>query len=298
VQYRADSLGLVGQVTTIFRELVHERLGLFYAPAQFDQVADRLAPLVVERGLGSFMDYYYLLKYSDDEAEWGRVMDALSVPETYFWRENDQLRAMVDFVVPALTEALHGRPLDIWSVPCASGEEPLTLAMMLEEARWFDRAPIQIVGSDASRAAVARAERGRYGPRAFRNLSPALRDKYFTPDGDHWLVDPALRGRVAYDIVNLVAPDDVARHAAAPIVFCRNVFIYFSEQSIRRTLDAMIQHMPDPAYLCIGASESLLRLRTAFSLEEIGGAFVYVKGKHAVKRPPAPVPAQQTRGSE
>ena len=95
MQYRADALGLVGQVTTIFRELVHERLGLFYEAAQFDQVADRLAPLVVERGLASFMDYYYLLKYSDDEAEWGRVMDALSVPETYFWRESDQLRAMV-----------------------------------------------------------------------------------------------------------------------------------------------------------------------------------------------------------
>ena len=293
MQYRADALGLVGQVTTIFRELVHERLGLFYEAAQFDQVADRLAPLVVERGLGSFMDYYYLLKYSDDEAEWGRVMDALSVPETYFWRESDQLRAMVGDVVPALTEELRGRPLQIWSVPCASGEEPLTLAMMLEEARWFDRAPIQILGSDASRAAVARAERGRYGPRAFRNLSPELREKYFTPDGDQWIVHPGLRRRVEYDVVNLVVPDEVARHASAPIVFCRNVFIYFSEQSIRRTLDAMMQHMPDPAYLCVGASESLLRLRTALSLEEIGGAFVYVKGKHAAKRSPSSVPAQR-----
>jgi chemotaxis protein methyltransferase CheR len=293
MQYRADALGLVGQVTTIFRELVHERLGLFYEAAQFDQVADRLAPLVVERGLGSFMDYYYLLKYSDDEAEWGRVMDALSVPETYFWRESDQLRAMVGNVVPVLAEELRGRPLEIWSVPCASGEEPLTLAMMLEEARWFDRAPIQILGSDASRAAVARAERGRYGPRAFRNLSPELREKYFTPDGDQWIVHPGLRRRVEYDVVNLVVPDEVARHASAPIVFCRNVFIYFSEQSIRRTLDAMMQHMPDPAYLCVGASESLLRLRTALSLEEIGGAFVYVKGKHAAKQSPSSVPAQR-----
>ena len=169
MQYRADALGLVGQVTTIFRELVHERLGLFYEAAQFDQVADRLAPLVVERGLASFMDYYYLLKYSDDEAEWGRVMDALAVPETYFWRESDQLRAMVEHVVPVLTEELRGRPLHIWSVPCAGGEEPLTLAMMLEEARWFDRAPIQILGSDASRAAVARAEGGRGRPPPVRD---------------------------------------------------------------------------------------------------------------------------------
>jgi chemotaxis protein methyltransferase CheR len=169
----------------------------------------------------------------------------------------------------------------------------LTLAMMLEEARWFDRAPIEIFGSDASRAAVGRAERGRYGPRAFRNLSPALREKYFTQDGDHWIVDPGLRRRVSYDVVNLVAPDEVARHADAPIVFCRNVFIYFSEQSIRRTLDAMSRHMPDPAYLCVGASESLLRLRSAFDLEEIGGAFMYVKGKDAAQRLSSSVRTQQ-----
>ncbi len=64
MQYRADSLGLSGSVTTIFRDLIHEHLGLMYEPHQFDQVADRLAPLVLARGLGSFMDYYYVLKYS------------------------------------------------------------------------------------------------------------------------------------------------------------------------------------------------------------------------------------------
>jgi len=277
MQYRAESLGLAGQVTTILRDLVHERLGLFYDPNHFDQLADRVAPLIVARGLGSFLDYYYLLKYSGDAAEWGRVMDALAIQETYFWREIDQLRAIVDHVIPALTDELRGSPLRIWSVPCATGEEPLTWAMLLEEGGWFTRAPIEILASDASRAAIARAEAGRYGARAFRNLPPALRDKYFTADGDRWVVVPNLQRRVAYDVVNLVAPDEVARHAAAPIICCRNVFIYFSDRSIRRTLDAFAAGMPEPAYLCVGASESLLRLGSAFDLQEIGGAFVYAK---------------------
>src|SRR6185295_19163818 len=203
--------GLAGHVTTILRDLVHERLGLFYETNQFDQLADRLAPLVVARGLGSFMDYYYLLKYSDEADEWGRVMDALAVQETYFWREIDQIRAVVDQVVPKLTAGLAGRPLRIWSAPCATGEEPLTLAMMLEESGWFARAPIEIIGSDASRAAIAKAVVGRYGARAFRNLAPALREKYFTAAGDHWLVVPELQRRVSYDVVNLVAEDEVAR---------------------------------------------------------------------------------------
>src|SRR5204862_720320 len=98
------------------------------------------------------------------------------------------------------------------SAPCATGEEPLTLAMVLEESQWFARAPIEIIGSDASRAAIERAVQGRYGARAFRNLAPALREKYFTPAGDHWVVASGLRRHISYDVVNLVAPDDVARH--------------------------------------------------------------------------------------
>lgn len=277
MQFRAESLGLAGHVTTILRELVHERLGLFYDTSHFDQLADRLAPLVVARGLGSFMDYYYLLKYSDDGDEWGRVMDALAVQETYFWREIDQIRAAVAHLVPKLTDDLRGRPLRIWSAPCATGEEPLTLAMVLQEDGWFGRAPIEIIGSDASRAAIAKAALGRYGPRAFRNLAPALREQYFKPAGDQWVVVPELQRRVSYDVVNLVAADEVARYANAPIIFCRNVFIYFSDHSIRRTVETFAQSMPDPAYLCVGACESLLRLRTPFDLREIGGAFVYVK---------------------
>ena len=277
MQFRAESLGLAGHVTTILRDLVHERLGLFYEPSHFDQLADRVAPLIVARGLGSFMDYYYLLKYSEDADEWSRVMDALAIQETYFWREIDQLRAIVDHVIPKLVDELRGRPLRIWSVPCATGEEPLTLAMLLQEGGWFARAPIEILASDASRAAIARATLGRYRSRAFRNLAPALRDKYFTADGDQWVVAQELQRRVSYDVVNLVARDEVARHASAPIIFCRNVFIYFSDRSIQRALETFAEFMPEPAFLCVGASESLLRLGSPFQLQELGGAFVYTK---------------------
>lgn len=274
MQYRADSLGLTGGVTQILRDLIHERLGLYYEPAQFDAVADRLAPLLVQRGLASFMDYYYLLKYSEEPAEWEKVMDALAVQETYFWREIDQLRAVVNCIVPELAR---DRELTIWSIPCASGEEPLTLAMLLSEAGWFDRLPIRILGSDASPAAIGRARTGLYGERAFRNLPAAMREKYFAAAGDRWKVSSPLHQRVSYDIVNLVSEPDVLRHASAPVVFCRNVFIYFSERSIRRALGVFERAMPEPSYLCVGASESLLRRTTTFELQEIGGAFVYVK---------------------
>lgn len=275
MHFRSDSLGLAGSVTSILRDLIHERLGLTYQPEAFAQVADRLAPLVVARGFGSFMDYYYLLKYGSEPEEWLRVMDALSVRETYFWREIDQLHAIVDCLVPQLVRAAADTPVRIWSIPCASGEEPLTLAMLLEEAGWFDRADIRISGSDASPAAIERARAGRYRERSFRNLSPDRRARYFTRDGDEWAIAPGLHARVQYDVVNLMDAAAVAEHAQAPIVVCRNLFIYFSERSMMRAIDAFARAMPRPGYLCLATSESLLRLKTPFELREIGGAFVY-----------------------
>jgi chemotaxis protein methyltransferase CheR len=274
---QAESLGLSSSAVPLLADLVHERLGLHFEPHRHDVLADRLAPLVIERGFESFLDYYYLLKYDADAAgDWRLVMDALSVTETYFWREIDQLRAVVDHLVPALAAA--GGPVRIWSVPCATGEEPLTLAMLLEERGWFDRAPIEIHASDASAAALDKARAGRFRERSFRTLPPALRDRYFTRDGDAWVVDPALHRRVrSWSVVNLLCDGDVVPQARVPIIVCRNVFIYFSSAAVARVVGAFARAMPPRAYLCVGASESLLKLQTPFALEEIGGSFVYVK---------------------
>src|SRR4051812_10198090 len=127
-----DGLGLSSSALPLLRDLVHERTGLFYENPRLEMLADRLSPLVVERHFDSFLDYYYLLKYDAGAAdEWTRVMDALSVPETYFWREIDQIRAVAREIVPTLLARPAAEPVRIWSVPCATGEEPLTIAMAL-----------------------------------------------------------------------------------------------------------------------------------------------------------------------
>jgi chemotaxis protein methyltransferase CheR len=242
-------------------------------------LGERLAPIVIERGFRSFLELYYLLKYGapDAEAVWLRVMDALSVPETYFWREIDQIRAVVCRVIPELVRRTPG-VLRIWSAPCATGEEPLTIAMVLHEAGWFDRAAIEIHASDGSPGAIAKARVGRYRERAFRSLPPGLREKYFRSDGHESVPVPTLAASVtSWSIVNLMAADEVAPYLHAPIVFCRNAFIYFSPQSVKAVVANFAERMPAPGYLCVGAAESLLSATTAFALEEIDGAFVYVK---------------------
>lgn len=275
--FDAESLGLRGGPMALLRALVRDRLGLHYADDRLDTLADRIAPLVADRGFGSFLDYFYFLKYDEASgAEWDRVMDTLSVGETYFWREVDQMQAVVRHVVPALARRSTG-PIRIWSVPCASGEEPLTLAMLLDAEGWFERAPIEIYAGDASPAALDRARAGCYRERAFRSLPVALRDRYFQRCGDRWQIDPDLHGRVrTWQQVNLMDERDAAQIGSAPVVFCRNVFIYFSDDGVRRVVNAFADAMPVPGYLCVGASESLLRVSSRFELEEIDRAFVYV----------------------
>jgi len=273
-----SELGLPRAGLALVRELLTERTGLHYPEDREDVLAERLAAIVIDRGFHSYLDLYYLLKYEDDPRDWARVIDELSVPETYFWREVDQIRAVIDRLVPKMAARRPAQPLRIWSIPCASGEEPLTIAMLLEEAGWFDRIPIEVHASDASPAIVARAAQGRYRGRAFRALPPAMKEKYFVAEDGGWRPVDALRSRISsLSVVNLLEADRFGPLTTCPFVFCRNAFIYFSPAAIRRTVDIFAATMPTPGYLCVGASESLLNLTTAFTLQEVDGAFVYAK---------------------
>jgi chemotaxis protein methyltransferase CheR len=278
---RLDATGvrIPERTLPLLRDLINAHTGMFYDDERMTQLRDRLSPLALERGFDSLLDYYYLLKYDGTAAdEWRRVVDALSVQETYFWREVDQVQALTSRILPSLVEAGR-RSVRIWSVPCATGEEPLSIAMALEEDGWFDRLAIEIHASDASDAALRKAETGRYGLRAFRQLPPLLREKYFDPVATNtWAVKPALKARVAlWNRVNVVQPQEVAPFAAVDVIFCRNLFIYFHETTVRRVAEQFADCMRTPGFLCVGAAESLLRVTTRFELQDIGGAYVYVR---------------------
>jgi chemotaxis protein methyltransferase CheR len=278
MRFYSETLALPDSTFAILRDLIHERTGLYYDNGKQDLLADKLSPRVLECGFNSFLDYYYMLRYDTDaQAEWERVMDLLSVQETYFWREADQIQALVDVIVPNYFAQGRPAPLRIWSAACATGEEPLSIAMALNEAGWLGRAAIEIYGSDASPSAIARAKAGVYRERSFRNLPAPLRARYFTATDAGWRIAPELHARIHWQVANLMAPAEVEHLARAAVIFCRNVFIYFSEEAIRKTVRLFAQYMPSPGYLFVGASESLLRLTNDFDLQEVGGAFVYVK---------------------
>jgi chemotaxis protein methyltransferase CheR len=263
----------------LLRDLIEAHTGLHYDDSRLHFMRDRITPLAVERGFDSLLDYYYLLRYDPAAAEeWVRAIDALSVQETYFWRESDQIVALAEGIVPDLV-ALGRTRIRIWSMPCATGEEPLSIAMALNEKGWFERLPIDIYAADASEAALQRARAGEYGERAFRQLPAAMRDKYFTPAGrGRWTVRRELHARVqSWSRVNAVRPEEWGAAAVADVIFCRNLFIYFETATVERVVRAFAERMATPGYLCVAAAESLLRLSTPLTLRTVGSAFVYVK---------------------
>jgi chemotaxis protein methyltransferase CheR len=241
----------------LLRDLIGERTGMYHHDDRLDIMADRLIPPAIERGFDSLLDYYYLLKYdAGAEADWAKAIDALSVQETYFWREADQLQALATAILPQLA-ALGRSTVRIWSLPCASGEEPLSIAIALEEQRWFSRLRIEIHAADASDAALQRARAGRYGARAFRQLPPALQAAYFEQTGEaEWTIAPAIQQRVtSWRRLNAVRPDERAALAGADVIFCRNMFIYFQEPMVRTVVEGFADLMASPGFLCVGAPE-------------------------------------------
>lgn len=268
------TIGVPEPVPQLLRDLIHERTGMFFESDRYDAMLEKLQSRASAHGCQTFLDYYYLLRYEDrNEDEWRRVMDVFSVQETYFWREIDQIQVLVDVLVPKWFERT-AAPLRIWSAACATGEEPYSIVMALAEAGWGAH-PIEIHASDASEAALTKARAGIYRERSFRSLPPELRQKYFRPVDGGSEIDRAIAARVRFHRANLVVPHEIAALADAAIVFCRNVFIYFSPTAISRVVASFAARMPSAGHLFVGASESLLKLTQDFELIEINQAFVY-----------------------
>jgi chemotaxis protein methyltransferase CheR len=286
VGHSADVLGFSESAFTLLRDLIAQQAGVFFSDDKRDLLADKLSDLLAARGMTSYLDYYYLLRYDVDATQhWSELMDRLAVPETFFWRQPEQLLALARTVAPRHFERHPGVPLRIWSAACCTGEEPVSIAIALAEAGLLQDRRVEIVASDASAAMVERARLGRYGERSFRNLPSELRARYFRPDGSAWRVDERLHGRIRWTTANLVDRDAVLPLAHADVIFCRNVFIYFADETIREIARTLADGLPDDGVLFLGAPESLTRLTTDFELVEICGAFAYVKGTapHAAK---------------
>jgi chemotaxis protein methyltransferase CheR len=260
-------------VLAILGALVEERTGLHYGLLDHAVLAEKAGVRAAEAGFESLLDYYYYLRYdAGAAAEMDALVDALVVCETYFFRELPPLQALVDEVEALVARGARPR---IWSAACATGEEPLTLAMLLDARGLLGE--VDLVASDISARALDRARRGRHGPRSLRDgAPPALVERYLhrEPDGSI-RVAGGLAEAITWRRVNLQDPAQVAAVGIADAVVCRNVLIYFSDETAVRVVERLSAALHRGGLLLVGISESLLRFGTNLLCEEHGNVFLY-----------------------
>jgi chemotaxis protein methyltransferase CheR len=262
------------QVFSILSGLVAERTGLHFEAAHALIFAEKVGRRAVEAGFESFLDYYYYLRYdAEGAAELDRLVEALVVGETYLFRELTPLQtAVASFIVPALAA---GRRPRIWCAASATGEEPHTVAMLLQARGILDA--VDLIASDISVVALERARQGRFTRRAIRSDVPAFATPWLQVGERDISVDARLTNAIDWRRINLIDADAVAALGTFDVILCRNVLIYFDDTTTRKVVERLAARLVDGGALFVGISESLLRFRPSLLCEERDGIFLYRK---------------------
>ena len=233
--------------------------------------------------MGSLNDYLVLVSGPDGRTERQRLLDDVTIQETFFFRNAPQMDALRSSVLPDLIKhaVASSRPLRIWSAGCSTGEEPYTVAMLALEVaeRLGVRVQIEIVGTDVSASAVNRARSAKYVGRSVDLAEPQARERWFDvrADGVHVVQQP-VRDLVDVRVHNLVLEPPPFDDGSVDLVVCRNVTIYFSRETTAQVIEAFHRVLRPEGYLLLGHAESLWQVTDDFTLLPVGEAFVYRRG--------------------
>ena len=255
--------------------IVARRVGLHFDDGKRALLAEILERHADLGGRGA-ADYLASLESSAATAEpWRSLLEDLTVTETYFLRNADQLRAFSELVLGARARTPSPTSLRILSAGCASGEEPYTLAILAHERLGEARA-ISIRGIDINVASLEKAARARYSAWSLRETSADIRARWFRTDARDFVVDPAVRAMVTLEHRNLADEDPAFwRSDAFDVVFCRNVIMYFAPDAARAAVARIARSLSPEGLLFLGHAETLRGLSTDFHLRHTHGTFYY-----------------------
>ena len=275
-----------------FRDAVSQRLGLQFDDAKLgllDEVfRQRLEAL--ERPGGA-----YLRDLSEESAaaELRALARELTITETYFFRNNEQFRALAEIAFPARMRAREtSKVLRILSAGCASGEEAYSIAIVARETIGDPSWTVLIRAVDLNPAALEKAGRARYARWALRGTSQDIQERWFRPDGRDMVLDEAVRAAVKFEERNLAADDpELWLSGVYDAVFCRNVMMYFAPQPMRAVTARIAYSLAPGGFLFLGHAETLRGVSDDFHLRHTHETFYYERKEavsRAVSRPEPP----------
>jgi chemotaxis protein methyltransferase CheR len=280
---RDASARMTDEEFRLIRDHINAVLGISFDEDARFLVERRLAPRLQALALGDFTAYYRHLRFAPDpRAELDELAERVTTNETYFFREQYQLDALQQEILPELARLRpRGRRLAIWSAGCSTGEEAYTAAILVLESALFADWEVRVFGNDVSRRVIALARKGVYGRASFRQTDEQKLRRWFRPapaegDGKHQVRDE-VKSLVTFAQLNLLDRAALALVGEVDVILCRNVLMYFDAASRRRVIDALHQKLARGGYLLLGHTESLLNLSTAFELIHLRHDMVYRK---------------------
>ena len=263
----------------LLRDMINVHFGLHFDDSGLYLFERRLAERVAALELSTFDEYYKYLRFNaNGRRELEEAIETLTTKETYFFRQEYQLRAFQNELLPRIARAnAASRQVSVWSAGCSTGEEAYTIAMLMLQSGTMYNWDMRVIGSDLSKNSVAFARRGVYRGASFRTMSEQLLNRYFTrTDGGYQVIDN-VRRLCHFGQLNLLDNVRASNVGRVDAIFCRNVLIYFDEQKKKRVIDTLYQRLVPGGYLLLGHSESLLNVSTAFELVHLKEDLVYRK---------------------
>lgn len=263
-----------------FREFFYRKTGIQFDDTKRYFVDKRLVERIELTGADNFRQYFVGLRFEADGKEMQALVNAMTVNETYFFREQYQFECLVNSIMDEVASRRKpGQRIRIWSIPSSTGEEPYSIAIYLLE-RWpqINQYDVEILSSDIDTQVLEAAHRGIYSPRSVANLPKAYLAKYFTELKDgNWQLSTDVTDAVEFSRVNLSDINDTRRFRDIDVIFCRNLLIYFDDISRRVAAEAMFDALRPGGFVCLGHSESMSRISSLFAVRRFPDAMVYQK---------------------
>lgn len=257
-----------------FRKVIYDESGITFSATNRSILDSRLKEKLREKQLTSIEDYYQMIMSSKEEMK--IMLDSVTTNLTRFFRNQPHFDALINYVIPHIIEnkkKTGDTTIRIWSAGCSTGEEPYTIAMILQEIL-PPQYKYQITASDISLKSLMVGQQGFYPESRISGIPQNYLDKYFIKNEKGYQVKSDLMSHIKFDYHNL-RNDSGARNL--DVVFCRNVLIYFDEPAQKATIDRFWDSMGPHSYLFIGHSESLFGMDTKFEFLKTDWACLYQK---------------------
>ncbi len=272
------------QLENRYVNLVEERSGIVFDDVKRRELKTNIAVCMEECGEKSYQRYFEQISipgYPGNGCELKRLINFITINETFFFRVEEHFDILARTVVPRLLEykrANRDEYLNVWSAGASSGEEVYSLIInLLETPRARDNFRIKVLGTDINEDMLYIAEKGIYSGRTLNKVSPYILEKYFEPFRDRYRVKDEVKQYARLRYLNLMDPLDTNFLGRLDIIFFRNVLIYFSKENTKRIIESFYHLLKDEGYLFLGPSETLWDISDRFELMMFDRAYIYRK---------------------